>query len=303
MSNANNTPLPAPASYGGFTFENTHRNALLTRMGYDAPNATKTGTTIAGIVFKGGVMLGADTRSTSGSIVADKNCEKIHRISSNIFCCGAGTAADTENVTGMVEAKLRLHELKTGRKARVVNALTLLKQHLFRYQGHVSAALVLGGVDHTGPRLHTVAPHGSTDTLPYVTMGSGSLAAMSIFESRWKPDMSFDEAAQLVGDSIRAGIFHDLGSGSNVDLTAIYLQEDGTVAVKIMRNIDCPNPKPAPVLNYKYPTGTTAVLTKEVKPFSQLAEVTAISRTIFENNEDDDAAPPAASAPVPMDIN
>ena len=45
-------------------------------------------------------MLGADTRSTSGSTVADKNCEKIHYIAPNIYCCGAGTAADTENVTG-----------------------------------------------------------------------------------------------------------------------------------------------------------------------------------------------------------
>jgi len=45
-------------------------------------------------------VLGADTRSTSGSTVADKNCEKIHFIAPNIYCCGAGTAADTENTTG-----------------------------------------------------------------------------------------------------------------------------------------------------------------------------------------------------------
>ena len=40
-----------------------------------------------------------------------------------------------------------------------------------RYKGYVSAALVLGGVDLNGPTLHTVYPHGSTDKLPYVTMG------------------------------------------------------------------------------------------------------------------------------------
>lgn len=55
-----------------------------------------------------GVVLGADTRSTAGTIVADKNCEKIHYIAPNIYCCGAGTAADTENVTG-AEA-LHLHK-------------------------------------------------------------------------------------------------------------------------------------------------------------------------------------------------
>ena len=47
-----------------------------------------------------GVVLGADTRATNDTVVADKNCEKIHYIAENIYCCGAGTAADTENTTG-----------------------------------------------------------------------------------------------------------------------------------------------------------------------------------------------------------
>lgn len=46
------------------------------------------------------MILGADTRATEGPIVADKNCEKIHYMAPNIYCCGAGTAADTEAVTG-----------------------------------------------------------------------------------------------------------------------------------------------------------------------------------------------------------
>lgn len=50
-------------------------------------------------------------------------------------------------------------------------------------QGHVSAALVLGGVDVTGPHLYNIYPHGSSDKLPYLTMGSGSLAAMSVGET------------------------------------------------------------------------------------------------------------------------
>ena len=41
------------------------------------PNATSTGTTIVGCLFKDGIILGADTRATAGPIVADKNCEKV----------------------------------------------------------------------------------------------------------------------------------------------------------------------------------------------------------------------------------
>ena len=72
---------------------------------------------------------------------------------------------------------------------RVGTALRMLKQHLFHYQGHIGAYLVLGGVDITGPNLYTVHAHGSTDKLPYVSMGSGSLAAMATFEDRFRPNM------------------------------------------------------------------------------------------------------------------
>ncbi|KAF3821095.1 hypothetical protein GH733_011248 [Mirounga leonina] len=65
------------------------------------------------------------------------------------------------------------------------------------YQGYIGAALVLGGVDVTGPHLYSIYPHGSTDKLPYVTMGSGSLAAMAVFEDKFRPDMEVSYAALL----------------------------------------------------------------------------------------------------------
>lgn len=52
-------------------------------------------------------------------------------------------------------------------------------------------------------------------------IGSGSLAAMAVFESGWKPNLTEEEGKKLVRDAIAAGIFNDLGSGSNVDLCVI----------------------------------------------------------------------------------
>jgi len=225
------------------------------------PKARKTGTTIAGLVFKDGVVLGADTRATEDTIVADKNCSKIHYISDNIYCCGAGTAADTEYTTRLISSQLELHRLNSGRIPRVCTANRMLKQMLFRYQGHVSAALVLGGVDPTGPHLYSVHPHGSTDALPYVTMGSGSLAAMAVFESRYKMDMDRTEAMQLVRDAIAAGIFNDLGSGSNVDLCVITKNK-----VDYIRPYDEANLKGRRQGNYEYKKGTTVILEEFVKP-------------------------------------
>lgn len=243
---------------GGFSFENCKRNEyVLSKGGYVPPKATKTGTTIAGIIFKDGVILGADTRATDGNIVAEKNCSKIHYISSNIYCCGAGTAADTEYTTKMIASQLELHRLNTGRQVRTVAANRMLRQYLFRYQGYVSAALVLGGVDVNGPYLGTIAPHGSSDRLPYVSMGSGSLAAMAVFEDRYRPDMTLEEGKRLVADAIRAGIFNDLGSGSNVDLCVITKDN-----AEMIRPYEIANLKGVKQGNYQFLRGTSSVLKK-----------------------------------------
>ena len=212
-----------------------------------------------------GVVLGADTRATEGSIVCDKNCEKIHRITENIFCCGAGTSADTENVTRLIGAQLEMNRLSTGTQPRVITALTRLKQHLFQYQGHVSAALVLGGVDVTGPKLYTVYPHGSTDSLPFATMGSGSLNAMAVFEAKYRENLEEKEAIDLVNEAVQAGIFNDLGSGGNVDICVITREK-----TTILRNFEKPNPR---LYNrkagYVYPLGSTAVIENTKKLFKE----------------------------------
>ncbi|KAI4150413.1 MAG: hypothetical protein LQ340_004092 [Diploschistes diacapsis] len=244
---------------GGFDFTNYNRNAALHAQGVPLPKATSTGTTIVGCIFDGGVVIAADTRATSGPIVADKNCEKLHYIAPQIWCAGAGTAADTEFTTALISSNLELHSLSTGRKPRVVTCMTMLKQHLFRYQGYIGAYLVVAGVDPTGVSLFTVHAHGSTDKLPYVTMGSGSMAAMATFEAKWKGKLSRDEAVELCAEAIKAGIFNDLGSGSNVDVCVITADK-----ATLLRNYLKPNVRGRKERDYKFPKGTTAVLNEKV---------------------------------------
>jgi len=255
----------------GFDFSNHNRNTFLETKGLPLPKATSTGTTIVGCLFKDGIVLGADTRATGGEIVMDKNCEKIHYITDNIRCCGAGTAADTEFTTALIASNMELHSLSTGRKPRVVTAMTLLKQRLFQHQGHIGAALVLGGVDATGAHLFTVAPHGSTDKLPYVTMGSGSLAAMAVFESNWRPNMERQQALDLVTAAISAGIFNDLGSGSNVDACVITATH-----TEMLRNYQTPNERETKENTYKFRRGTTAFKSESIRDFIAEESVTAL---------------------------
>jgi 20S proteasome subunit beta 2 len=92
--------------------------------------------------------------------------------------------------------------------------------------------------------------------LPYTTMGSGSLAAMGVLETKYKDNLSQQEAVDLAKDAIEAGIFHDLGSGSNVD-------------VYIVRRTGCEKLESYRVYNqkvfsqsdtYKFTKGSTEIL-------------------------------------------
>ncbi|CEQ38985.1 SPOSA6832_00462, partial [Sporobolomyces salmonicolor] len=253
--------LTAPQT--GFSFENALRNSQLANKNLSLPKATSTGTTSESLFL----------------------VPAIHFISDNIRCCGAGTAADTEFTTNMISSNIRLHELSTGRPPLVATAMTMLKQYLFQHQGQVGAALVLGGIDPTGPHLYTVAPHGSTDKLPYVTMGSGSLAAMAVFESSWQPNMSRQAAIDLVCEAIEAGIWNDLGSGSNVDVCVIEgsrtdegkWDAKGTAKTEMLRNYRTPNEKVKKERNYKWRRGVTAWTKEEVTKLVVAEEVVSLS--------------------------
>ena len=121
----------------------------------------------------------------------------------------------------MIKRDLELHRFNTHSESRVQMAVGRLANHVFRYGGHIGAHCIVGGVDVKGPQLVEVGSSGYHKPGPFVTMGSGSLAAMSILEVGYRDNMTQEEAEALVVAAIEAGVYHDLGSGSNVDVCVI----------------------------------------------------------------------------------
>ena len=156
-----------------------------------------------------GVVIAADSRCTSGTIIFDDNVLKIHRLSDNIYALGAGTSADCDFQTRLLESQLELLKLNQDREVRVATAVRKIQQHLFRsaflficllfhtnfpfffrYQGHLGAYLIIVGVDVTGSHIATVHPHGSIAFLPFVASGSGGYTSLSVIEDRFKENMT-----------------------------------------------------------------------------------------------------------------
>lgn len=65
----------------------------------DASEAPQTGTTIVAVCYAGGVVLGADTRVTTGTYISNRTSDKIAALADNVFLCRSGSAADTQLVS------------------------------------------------------------------------------------------------------------------------------------------------------------------------------------------------------------
>ena len=202
-----------------FDFKNHWKNECLEK--FPRLSLKKTGTTIAAISFVNGIIMASDTRATSETIICDKNCDKIHFLSNNIACCGAGTSADTEHLSKMISEQTELQEIFSQSESLIKPAVLMIRKILYQYEGYISAALIIGGYDSTGKNLYGIYPHGSYEKIPFIAMGSGSVAAMSTLEKLYCNFINLESAIYAIKEAILAGIFNDLGSGGNIDLCII----------------------------------------------------------------------------------
>lgn len=136
----------------------------------------------------------------------------------------------------------------------------MLVHELFRYMGYKQCAIIMGGWDPMGTHLYTIHPHGSSDQLPFTTMGSGSLNAMAVLESKYVDNMSVNDATNLAVEAITAGIMNDLGSGSNVDV--VILSKNGN---KFIRSCAKPGIRMFSAPKHQFPIGCTKVLSESTE--------------------------------------
>lgn len=72
-----------------------------------AGTEVSTGTTILAIPCEDGVVLGADSRTSTGSYVASRYSDKLVQLSDHIFTGRSGSAADTQILTDYVRYYLQ----------------------------------------------------------------------------------------------------------------------------------------------------------------------------------------------------
>lgn len=84
--------------------------------------------------FEDGVIIGADSRTSTGLYVANRVTDKLTKVSDLIYCCRSGSAADTQAIADAVSYSLNFHEVQTGKPPLVVEAASEFRKFCYQYR-------------------------------------------------------------------------------------------------------------------------------------------------------------------------
>eukprot|EP00796_Vickermania_ingenoplastis_P012101 gene12101-8325_t len=179
--------------------------------------AVSLGTTILAVSFKDGVILAADSRTSSGSYVVNRCSNKLTKLTKKIYCCRSGSAADTQSLAEITSNYLERYEIDVGAPAGVPTAATLFQKLCYMNKWNISAGIIVAGYDTlNGGCVYSIPSGGSCVKLDYALGGSGSIFLYSFFDNNYKPGMTKDECLRFCQKAVAHAYSRDGSSGGLV---------------------------------------------------------------------------------------
>ncbi|NP_001312872.1 proteasome subunit beta type-6 [Nicotiana tabacum] len=184
------------------------------------------GTTIIGVTYNGGVVLGADSRTSTGMYVANRASDKITQLTDNVYVCRSGSAADSQIVSDYVRYFLHQHTIQLGQPATVKVAANLTRLLSYNNKDRLQTGMIIGGWDkYEGGKIYGIPPGGTVLEQPFAIGGSGSSYLYGFFDQAWKEGMTQEEAEKLVVTAVSLAIARDGASGGVV--RTVTINKDG----------------------------------------------------------------------------
>ncbi len=191
------------------------------------------GATAVGIVFKDGVILGADKRFAYGNFIMSRNSKKVFMINSNVGAACAGMISDMQTLIKRVEAEAKIRELEIRRPVPPNSVAKFMSAIMFNERLYpLLTQVIVGGVDGV-PSVYVLDPLGSIIPDEYAAVGSGTEIAIGVIESEYKKDMDEESAVKLTVKSLKSAMLRDAASGDGIDLLIIKSNETRQEEIKL----------------------------------------------------------------------
>jgi len=186
------------------------------------PGEMSSGTTIMAVEFDGGVVLGADSRTSSGSYVANRVSDKIVPIHDYVWSCRSGSAADTQAVADYVKHYVDPHAIELGRLPKVKTCANLMRKICYNNKDNMQAGLICGGWDpYDGGQVYEIPLGGTIMKQKFALGGSGSTYIYGLVDATYKDGMSKKECQDFVKNAVAHAMARDGSSGGVIRLVTI----------------------------------------------------------------------------------
>ncbi|CAO0794573.1 unnamed protein product [Mucor circinelloides] len=180
------------------------------------------GTSIMAVAYKDGVILGADSRTTTGAYIANRVTDKLTKVHDTIYCCRSGSAADTQAVADIVHYYLQMYSVNENEAPSVRTASALFQEMCYQNKDNLSAGIIVAGWDKTdGPSVYNIPLGGSLHKAPFAIGGSGSTYIYGYCDANYKDDMTREECEAFVKNSLSLAMSRDGSSGGVIRLAVI----------------------------------------------------------------------------------
>lgn len=180
------------------------------------------GTSIMAINFKDGVILGADSRTTTGAYIANRVTDKLTQVHDTIWCCRSGSAADTQAVADIVSYHLGMYGVVYETQPTTQTAAALFQELCYDNKDMLTAGIILAGYDAKhGGQVYSIPIGGSLHKQAYAIGGSGSTYIYGYCDANWKENMTEEEGIDFVKGALQEAIKWDGSSGGVIRMVVL----------------------------------------------------------------------------------
>ena len=87
--------------------------------------------------------MGADSRTSNGSYVANKAADKLTQLADRVYICRSGSAADTQAISSYVQHFLNQHGMESGEPVTVKNAAMAVRTIAYQNKANLMAGMIV----------------------------------------------------------------------------------------------------------------------------------------------------------------
>ncbi|MEI7826866.1 MAG: archaeal proteasome endopeptidase complex subunit alpha [Euryarchaeota archaeon] len=193
-----------------------------------AREAVKRGTTSVGIKAKDSVVLLVDKRISS-RLLEPQSTEKIFQIDDHIGAVTSGLVADARALIDRARVDAQINRVVYNEPIGIETLAKKIADHkqTFTQYGGVrpyGTALLIGGIDDSGPRLFETDPSGALLMVKATGIGSGRNSVMEFLEEKYDENADIDNAIRLGLEALYKATEGKI-TVDTIEIAAIYAKD------------------------------------------------------------------------------